>query len=102
MGITYRRRLLKTAVRTKLSLPSLSPLTPPLGLPFDKMIYALKFRDDICSGSGVIALTDKQADRQAKSQTNTTENNTTLATLRCTGGKYTTITVSIMGDVRPL
>jgi len=41
-----------------------------------------KFRDDIANGSGVIVLT--HTDKQ--SQTDTAENNTTLATLHCAGG----------------
>jgi len=39
------------------------------------MMIPWKFRDDICSGSRVIALTD----RQANTQTYITENNATLA-----------------------
>jgi len=39
-----------------------------------------KFRDDISVGSGVIALTDIETDKQTRSQTNNAENSTTLAT----------------------
>jgi len=42
---------------------------------FDHRTIPWKFRDDICNGSGVIVLTDRQAD----SQTDTTENNATVA-----------------------
>ena len=47
-----------------------------------------KFLDDVANGSGVIALTDSQRDKQTKSQTDTTENNAILATLRCAGGNH--------------
>jgi len=45
--------------------------------PFDHKMVTWKFRDDISNGSGVIVLTDKQTD----TQTDATENNTTLTTL---------------------
>ena len=55
------------------------------GLPFDHKMMPGKLRDHISNGSRVIVLTD----RQTKSQTDTTENNSTLAAIRCVGGKYT-------------
>jgi len=62
-----------------------------LGLPFDHRVMPwrdLKFRDDISNSSGVIALTDKQS----QPQTDSAENNTTLATLRSEGVHATTTT----------
>ena len=42
---------------------------------FDHRMMPWNFRDDISNGSGVIVLTD----RQTNTQTDTTENNSTLA-----------------------
>jgi len=53
-----------------------------LGLPFDPRMMPRKFLDN---GSAVIMLTVTQTNKQTKSQTDTTENNSTLATLRCAG-----------------
>jgi len=48
-----------------------------LGLPFDPIDDAVC--DDICNGSRVIVLTNKQTHTLSETQTDTTENNTTLA-----------------------
>jgi len=56
-----------------------------LGLSFDPRMMSWKFGDDTSNGSWVIVLTDRHPDKQTKSQTDTTENNTTLSTLRCAG-----------------
>ena len=45
--------------------------------PFDHRMTPWKFRDDICSGSA--AISRWQRDKQTDTQTDTTENNTTLA-----------------------
>jgi len=57
-----------------------------LGLVFDHMMMPWKFRDDISNGSRVIVLTDKQTNNHPDTQTDITENSTTLATLRCASG----------------
>jgi len=48
----------------------------------DPRMMPRKFRDDIYNGLGVIALRDKQTTNK-QSQTDTTANNTTLATPHC-------------------
>ena len=54
------------------------------GLPFDPRMMPCNFCDDISNSSGVIVLTDRHLDKV--SQTDTAENNTTLAMLCCAGG----------------
>jgi len=62
-----------------------------------------KFRGDICNGSEVIVLADKQTDRQTDKrirhpQTDTAENNTTLATLH--GCKLTIDLLAVINRVK--
>jgi len=58
-----------------------------LSLPFDRRMMPWEFFDDVSNGSQVIMLTDKQTNIQ--SQTDSAENNATLAVLCCCiGSKY--------------
>jgi len=46
---------------------------------FSRRMMPWQFCDDSSNVSGVITLTDRRTDKQAKSQTDTTDNNSTLA-----------------------
>ena len=47
--------------------------------PFDHRMMKWKFRNDISNGSGVTVLTERQTSRHPNTQTDTTENNRTVA-----------------------